>query len=60
MSRIVSAIGVPIIVDECTTKQLKMSYARVLVEVDITKEFVKNIKVQDNTWKEFVQRASHP
>lgn len=48
----------PVIADECMAKQL-MSYARVLVEVDITKEFVKGIKVRDNTGKEFVQRAIH-
>lgn len=35
LSRIVSAVGVPIIADDCTAKQLKVSYARVLVEVDV-------------------------
>lgn len=57
LSRIVSAIGVPILADECTTKQLKVSYARVLVEVDVTQDFVKDIKVRDNTGKEFWQKA---
>ncbi|CAO2816303.1 unnamed protein product [Amaranthus hypochondriacus] len=47
LSRIVSAVGVSVLADECTTKQLKVSYARVLVEVDITKEFVKEIRVRD-------------
>ena len=57
LSRIVSALGVPVIADECTARQLKVSYARVLVEVNITKEFVKDIKVRDNTGREFTQRA---
>ncbi|CAO2826291.1 unnamed protein product [Amaranthus hypochondriacus] len=57
LSRIVSAIGVPILADECTTKQLKVSYARVLVEVDVTQDFVKDIKVRDNTGREFWQKA---
>lgn len=57
LSRIVSAVGVPIIADECTAKQLKVSYARVLVEVDITQEFVKEIKIRDTTGREFIQKA---
>ncbi|CAO2821070.1 unnamed protein product [Amaranthus hypochondriacus] len=57
LSRIVSAIGVPILADECTAKQIKVSYARVLVEVDITKEFVKDIRVRDNMGREFCQKA---
>ena len=43
--------------DDCTKKQLKISYAKVLVEVDITKQFVKDIKVRDNIGREFTQRA---
>lgn len=57
LSRIVSAVGVPIIADECTAKQTKVSYARVLVEVDITQEFVKEIIIRDNTGREFTQKA---
>ncbi|CAO2840943.1 unnamed protein product [Amaranthus hypochondriacus] len=57
LSRIVSAVGVPVLADECTAKQLKVSYARVLVEVDVTKEFVKDIRVRDNCGHEFVQKA---
>nr|QIA97949.1 hypothetical protein AP_R.00g000450-v1.0.a3 [Amaranthus palmeri] len=57
LSRIVSAIGVPILADECTAKQLKVSYARVLVEVDVTQEFIKEIKVRENSGREFVQLA---
>ncbi|CAO2827239.1 unnamed protein product [Amaranthus hypochondriacus] len=57
LSRIVSAVGVPIIADDCTAKQLKVSYARVLVEVDITQEFIKEIKVRDDSGREFLQKA---
>lgn len=57
LSRIVSAIGVPIIADECTANQLKVSFARVLVEIDITQDFVKDIRVRDNNGHEFTQRA---
>ena len=48
-SRIVSVVGVSVLADECTMNQRKVSFARVLVEVDITQEFVKEISVRDNT-----------
>ena len=57
LSRIVSVVGVPVLADEYTMTQKKVSYARVLVEVDITQEFVKEISVRDNTGKEFTQKA---
>ena len=56
LSRMVSAIGVLVIADEFTSKQIKVPYARVLVEVDITKDFDIDIKVRD-TGREFTQRA---
>ena len=57
LSRIVSAVGVPVLADECTMNQRKVSYARVLVEVDITQDFVKDISVRDNTGRDFIQKA---
>lgn len=57
LSRIVSAVGVPIIADECTTTQAKVSYARVLVEIDVTQDFVTDIRVKDNNGREFTQKA---
>ena len=57
LSRIVTAVGVPVLADEYTMTQRKVSYARVLVEIDITQEFVKEINVRDNTGKDFTQKA---
>ncbi|TMW83456.1 hypothetical protein EJD97_001640 [Solanum chilense] len=37
LSRIASAIGVPLFADECTTKHTRISYARMLIEVNVTK-----------------------
>lgn len=37
----------PIVVDECTTNQSKVSYARVSIEVDVSKPFLKAILVED-------------
>lgn len=38
ISKITSVIGNPITTDEFTSKKFRVSYARVLVEVDITKK----------------------
>lgn len=38
LSKIGSAIGNPFVTDECTTNKLRVFYARMLVEVDITQE----------------------
>ena len=55
MSRIASAIGVPIFADECTTKQTRISYARMLVEVNVTKSIPQKITVVDPYGKTFLQ-----
>lgn len=38
LSRIASVLGKPIFADECTTKQTGVSYARMLIEINVTKE----------------------
>lgn len=43
LSRISSAIGKPIFADECTTKQSRKSFARDLIEVDVTEALPKEI-----------------
>ncbi|XP_058758403.1 uncharacterized protein LOC131631649 [Vicia villosa] len=47
LSKIGSAIGVPLVTDECTASKLRVSYARILVEVDVTKDFVKEIAIKE-------------
>lgn len=47
MSKIGSAIGVPLVTDECTTNKLRISYARILAEVDFTKELTNEIAIND-------------
>ncbi|XP_058782915.1 uncharacterized protein LOC131657547 [Vicia villosa] len=47
LSKIGSAIGVPLVTDECTTNKLRVSYARILVEVDTTREMIKEIAIKD-------------
>ncbi|PHU14260.1 hypothetical protein BC332_15465 [Capsicum chinense] len=55
LSRIGSGLGVPLYADACTTTVDHISYARVLVEMDITKDFPKEIKVEDLTGRIFGQ-----
>ncbi|WMV29785.1 hypothetical protein MTR67_023170, partial [Solanum verrucosum] len=45
--RIASAIGFPLLADECTTKQTRISYARMLIEVNVTKPIPQQITVMD-------------
>lgn len=49
LSRIGSLLGVPICADECTTRQPRISFARLLIEMDVTKELPKSIAIQDPT-----------
>ena len=54
MSRIASAIGVPLFADECTTKQTRISYARMLIEVNVTKPIPQQITVMDPNGRTFM------
>lgn len=47
LSRIGSVLGRPIYADECTTRIERISYAQILVEMDVTRTLPNMIKVQD-------------
>lgn len=47
LGKITSALGKPMITYECTTKKLRVSYSRVLVEIDITLELKDYITIRD-------------
>lgn len=57
LSRIASAIGKPIYADECTTKQTRISYARMLIETNVTKPLPEVITVHDPNGRQFVQEV---
>lgn len=59
LSRISSRLGVPLYVDVCTTQVDMISYARVLVEMDVTKELPKSVKVTDPSGREFMQEIDY-
>lgn len=48
LSRIGSVIGKPICSDDCTSQQTRISYARLLVEVDITQPLRYKINIEDD------------
>ncbi|XP_019255020.1 PREDICTED: uncharacterized protein LOC109233591 [Nicotiana attenuata] len=55
LRRIASSIGTPMYADECTAKQMRVSYARMLIEVDVTKPLKEEIRVEDPNGKTFLQ-----
>lgn len=45
IGKVSSLIGKPMMTDECTEKKLRVSYARVLIEVDITSKLKETITI---------------
>lgn len=54
LRRVAGAIGVPVYSNECTTKQTRISFARMLIEVNVTKELPEAIMVQDPLKKKLI------
>ncbi|XP_058760792.1 uncharacterized protein LOC131634153, partial [Vicia villosa] len=59
MGKIASAIGKPIMTDECTARKLRVSYARVLIEVDVTVELKDEIMIRDGDSGKMAQRVEY-
>lgn len=59
LSRISSYLGIPLYVDECTTKVDRISFARVLIEMDVARELPKKIKVKDPNGRTFEQSVQY-
>ncbi|KAH0722882.1 hypothetical protein KY290_005538 [Solanum tuberosum] len=57
LSRITSTIGTPMYADECTAKQSRVSFARMLIEVNITKPLLDKIVVKDPNGRVFTQQV---
>lgn len=55
LSKIGSAIGNPLVTDECTAHKLRVSYARLLIEVDVTQELPHDITIRDNEGNKMTQ-----
>ena len=59
ISKIASVVGKPITTDECTAKKLRISYARVLVEVDITQKPIETVDIMDHKGKLVEQKIEY-
>ncbi|CAI8586969.1 unnamed protein product [Vicia faba] len=59
LDKIGSAIGVPMVTDECTTHKLRVTYARILVQVDITRKLVYEIAIKDKEGKALMQPVEY-
>lgn len=59
LNKIGSALGNPIMTDECTANRLRVSYARILVEMDITKELPQTITIADNEGEKIQQAIEY-
>ncbi|XP_058726138.1 uncharacterized protein LOC131597458 [Vicia villosa] len=59
LNKIGSAIGMPLVTDECTAHKLRVSYARILVEVDVTRKLVEEITLKDNEGRKMKQAIEH-
>lgn len=57
LSRIGSVLGTPICADECTSTQQRISYARLLVEIDITKPLVYTVQIEGDNWQRVEQQV---
>lgn len=47
LGKIGSVLGKTLFTDECTAHKLRVSYARILVEIDVTKKLVDSITIKD-------------
>ncbi|GFP99380.1 hypothetical protein PHJA_002082100 [Phtheirospermum japonicum] len=55
LSRIASKVGTPLLTDKMTKTMERISYARVLVEVDASKELVRSVSIIDSKGNRFDQ-----
>ncbi|CAK8568232.1 unnamed protein product [Lathyrus sativus] len=55
LRKIGSTLGTSLLTDECTANKLQVSYARILVEVDVTQDLKKDIIIKDNEGRKLVQ-----
>lgn len=52
LSKLASAIGKPLFADECIAKQTRISYARILVEANVTKNLPTEVTLQETSGKQ--------
>ncbi|XP_058755938.1 uncharacterized protein LOC131629159 [Vicia villosa] len=59
LNKIGSALGNPLLTDECTASKARVSYARILVEVDVTQELRNCINIKDVEGRILIQPVEY-
>jgi hypothetical protein len=59
LSKIGSAIGNPLVTDECTAHKLRVSYARLLIEMDVTQALPPDITIKDSEGNKLKQLVEY-
>lgn len=59
MSRIGNGLGTPLGADDCTSRMKRISYARVLIEMDITMPLPTKLKIMDPNGSIFDQNIDY-
>lgn len=59
LSRISSGLGMSLYADECTRKVERISFVRVLVDMDVARELSKKLKVEDPNGRVFEQAVQY-
>nr|XP_016465755.1 PREDICTED: uncharacterized protein LOC107788589 [Nicotiana tabacum] len=59
LSKIGSALRNPVYANDCTIGTIRISYARMLIEMDITKPLTRRVKLQDSMRKTIEQEISY-
>ncbi|XP_058762100.1 uncharacterized protein LOC131635497 [Vicia villosa] len=59
LGKIGSAVGIPLFTDECTAEKLRVSYARLLVEVDVTQKLCEEISIRDHEGRVRKQKVEY-
>ncbi|XP_070016006.1 uncharacterized protein [Nicotiana sylvestris] len=59
LSRIASAIGKPLYADECTSKQKRISYDRMLIEINVTRALPTSVTVWEPDGRQFEQAIDY-
>jgi hypothetical protein len=59
LEKIGSALGNPVVSDECTAQKLRASYARILVEMDVTKPMATEIIIKDKEGQKMTQPVEY-
>ncbi|XP_058749946.1 uncharacterized protein LOC131622954 [Vicia villosa] len=59
LGKIGSVLGTPICTDECTASKLRVSYARILIEIDITTKQKESITIKDSGGRKMTQPVEY-